>query len=495
MERGHLGEFVVERELGPTVHLARHPRRPDSPLALKVLAPAFANLPSAVSRFVGDGRVLSNLRSDHLATVHDVGAHGGRPFVVREFLDGPDVGEISRLCGPLAVLRVADLGMQAAEGLARAHAVGRLHQNLKPANLLVVPRFDGADLVKVCDFGGPTPAERAKVAPTEALIWAAPEQLRGEPIGPETDVYSLAAVLVMLLTGQRPPADPTRRSTAGWLAEVLRPELIGGIGAVLAQGLASDRRERIPDAGTLARELSPYAQRTAEAAGRQATVVLNAPLSLPPPVVEAWDSSPGTDPFAEPARLRANPEAPTDPPPISRGGREATQPAAEIGAIPAQETVVRMPQPPPVGADVLTMAPQKASTGALSLDDLEVPVPRRRFSLARVLLGLMLLAGVGAGAATAALGPDTWTSADGVGAFLGDSAQRSRDVLQALLTPRPVPPEPTPAPPPPAVVPPDAAAVDGPGDAGEAPDAGEGPDAGAAPDAGEGAAPGPATRP
>jgi serine/threonine-protein kinase len=198
--------------------------------------------------------------------------------------------------------------------------VGLIHRNLKPANLLMSVRADGARLVKLSDFACPEPVERARMEATAearaALSWVAPEQLAGDATTPQTDLWSLGAVLYLLLTGAMPiPGDrqemlapnavlPLRTKRADAPAELER---------VLKRCLSAEPGNRYPSAAALAQALAPFARRSSQKAAMEATILVpNAPA--PAPKVETSqtvivDASPSS--AVGPARAAAPRPAPS----------------------------------------------------------------------------------------------------------------------------------------------------------------------------------------
>ena len=146
-------------------------------------------------------RALATLHHPGLVALHDGGVEDGRPFIVTDLVEGPTLAE--RLeAGPLDPDEVRRLGARLADALAHVHRGGIVHRDLKPANVLL-----GADGPRLADFGIARAVDGTAVTGTGYVVgtaaYLAPEQVRGEWVGPEADVYALGLVLLEALTGRR----------------------------------------------------------------------------------------------------------------------------------------------------------------------------------------------------------------------------------------------------------------------------------------------------
>jgi len=217
-----LGPYQIEAELGGgsfgTVFRARDLTL-DREVALKVLRPG-SPIPAAA--LLAEARAAAALNHPNVCAIHAVDSSLGAPMIVMEYVAGrPLSGFLMK--GPLARQQAAGLCRQVALGMAAAHAQGVVHGDLKPANILVTP--DGT--VKIVDFGmarrstssaqgektvlwDPGPAGGISGTPA----YMAPEQARGEPATPASDVFSLGLMLYELVTGRRARAE-------GYLLELL----------------------------------------------------------------------------------------------------------------------------------------------------------------------------------------------------------------------------------------------------------------------------------
>jgi len=201
------GRYRLERPLGhggmASVHLARDTEL-DRPVALKLLAENLGGDENLRKRFVREARLAARLSHPNVVSVFDAGEDDGRPYIVMEYVDGENLAELLARRGRLRPDEARRLALQAAQGLAHAHAAGLVHRDIKPQNLIL--RSDGT--LKIADFGIARAAETTALTQAGTVLGTAaylsPEQALGEESTPATDVYSLGAVLYELLTG-RPP--------------------------------------------------------------------------------------------------------------------------------------------------------------------------------------------------------------------------------------------------------------------------------------------------
>ena len=202
--RYELAHFLAGGSMGE-VWLAND-NRMQRTVAVKVLRPEFARDPVAVERFRIEARLAARLVHPGIARVHDVGdglATDEPPWIVQEYVSGRPLSELVA-DGPLPPPQVADLIAQAAEAVHAAHEVGVVHRDLTPGNLLVA----ADDVVKITDFGIARAAGQVPLTATGHVLGAAaylsPEQVRGRPATPASDIYTLGVVLHECLTGARP---------------------------------------------------------------------------------------------------------------------------------------------------------------------------------------------------------------------------------------------------------------------------------------------------
>ena len=191
-------------------------------VALKVLPREFAADSDRLSRFEREARAAAALSHPNIMSVFDVGSADGVPYLVSELLDGETLRERLKR-GALSVAEAVRYGAQVARGLAAAHDGGIVHRDLKPENIFITA--DGR--VKILDFGIAKALPASSIDQGHALTAAAtamgaligtvpymsPEQVRGEPPDPRSDIFSLGSVLYELLFGRPAFASPTPAET------------------------------------------------------------------------------------------------------------------------------------------------------------------------------------------------------------------------------------------------------------------------------------------
>jgi eukaryotic-like serine/threonine-protein kinase len=214
-----LGPYEVLAPLGAggmgEVYRARDTRL-GRDVALKVLPQMFAAEPSRLHRFEQEARAVAAINDPNILAVFDIGQHNSSPFLVSELLEGESLRDaLDR--GALPQRKTIDFGVQIAQGLAAAHEKGIVHRDLKPENVFVTK--DGR--VKILDFGLAKVAQttsRATVASDGTTLtsshtaagevmgtasYMAPEQVRGQPADPRTDIFAFGTVLYEMLSGRR----------------------------------------------------------------------------------------------------------------------------------------------------------------------------------------------------------------------------------------------------------------------------------------------------
>lgn len=169
-------------------------------VAIKLLLPHPSNASERVEAFQREARAAGSLNHPNVLTVHDVGEHGGAPYLVTEYLEGESLRlRLSR--GAIPIDAALDVALQFARGLAAAHARGIVHRDLKPENVFLTA--DGR--AKILDFGLATLQGAGAMTIAGTAGYMAPEQLRGEAVDQRADVFAFGTVLSEMLAGPRAP--------------------------------------------------------------------------------------------------------------------------------------------------------------------------------------------------------------------------------------------------------------------------------------------------
>jgi serine/threonine protein kinase len=203
------GRYRLERRLGvggmATVQLAFDTRL-ERYVAVKLLAEHLAEDSSFVSRFRREALAAARLVHPNIVQVFDFGSDdaSARQFIVMEFVDGRSCAEILRDQRRLPPGEAVDILAQACRGLDYAHRNGVVHRDVKPGNLL----RNRDRVVKLADFGIAKAAEQSDITKVGSVLgtaaYLAPEQARGEPAGPASDLYALGVVSYQLMAGRLP---------------------------------------------------------------------------------------------------------------------------------------------------------------------------------------------------------------------------------------------------------------------------------------------------
>lgn len=234
-------------------------------VALKLLPEKLAHDPTAFQRLQREARAACRLNHPNICTIHEIEEQDGQPVIVMELLQGESLKERLRQ-GPISIDELLDFGIQLADALHAAHELGIIHRDIKPANIFLTPHgstkvldfglaklvakpHSGADDVVVVD-GLDESLTAVGVIPGTAS-YMSPEQAKGEPLDPRTDLFSLGVVLYEIATGEQPfrrknhlltldailnsqPKPPSRTN----------PNLPVELDTIIAKALEKDRRKR-----------------------------------------------------------------------------------------------------------------------------------------------------------------------------------------------------------------------------------------------------------
>jgi serine/threonine protein kinase len=327
------------------VYLARHVMI-DRLSAIKILRPNLVRNAALCERFLREARAVNRINHDNIVEISDYGEANGIVYLVMEYVPGETMRK--RMSTALfSWPRAVSVGIQLASALGRAHQMGIVHRDVNPNSILLVKRKDGRETVKLIDFGvakmvdGPTAS-----AGMSLPGYAAPETIQSGRSDPQSDLYSLGAVLYEAMSGVVPSgATPSGRPVAGAgslppldLGERV-PHLPEALARVVMQLLAPRPEYRQRDAFLLLDELTAIQRDNAE------------PLSkVGPPTSQQADARPvviSTKMETPPDTLRAGPTS------------SSPQPSTVTGAMkalvePAPAPSVREYRPPDTGSRPLS---------------------------------------------------------------------------------------------------------------------------------------------
>jgi serine/threonine-protein kinase len=439
------GKYQIERMLGEggmgAVAKATHMLR-RAPVALKFMSPAVMSLGGAVERFINEGVAASQIDSDHVVKVFDVGQlKSGAPYLVMEYLEGIDLSDLLAREGTpgLTIARAVHFILQALRGLQVAHAAGIVHRDMKPSNIFVITKDGEPDFVKLVDFGiskVQQPGGGNITRTNSALgtpLYMSPEQARSpRDVDLRSDLYSVGVILYELLTGRTP-----FHSDTGEFTEILfkiftqdpppikslRADLPDPLADVIHRALARDPKDRFSTTTEMGDALGPWADHRSQhvltrlrlAGGRAAASI--APLG------------PATTPMAAPIGHSVIPPAMGH---MTGAEALAKTQGSQPGVAPPMAMPVSIPQaasvPRPAASPVAPGAPRTDVGVSREVVSIATPTRAKRSPLVFIvpIVGVAALVGAGAFFLRNGGGPAT-------------SGSVSRD--PAAVTP-PVPPPP-----------------------------------------------------
>jgi eukaryotic-like serine/threonine-protein kinase len=205
---GQLGRYQIEQVIGAGgmgIVLKGFDTNLNRPVAIKVLAPHLAHSGAARQRFAREARAAAAVVHEHIVAIYNVESEQETPFLVMQYVPGRSLQDRVDQGGPLTAEEISRIGMQAAAGLAAAHAQGVIHRDVKPGNILLE---NGVERVLLTDFGLARAADDASLTHSGIVAgtphYMSPEQASGAATDGRSDLFSLGAVLYFMATGHPP---------------------------------------------------------------------------------------------------------------------------------------------------------------------------------------------------------------------------------------------------------------------------------------------------
>jgi len=250
-----VGSYKIESQLGEggMGRVYKATGGDGRPVALKIVKDEMVGDEIFLKRFKREADVARRIDHPNVVPVLDTGDHDGLPWAAQLFVSGGSLEERLDKWGTLDLHQVIAIFTQVAAGLDAIHENGLIHRDLKPGNILM----DERGTPYIADFGLAKDHQSEGTVLTRpgqalgSMDYMAPEQIRGEEVGPATDVYALACMLFELLTGQPPFADKVgMRIMWAHLQDPpphpsdVKPSLPRPVGDVILTGLLKEPSER-----------------------------------------------------------------------------------------------------------------------------------------------------------------------------------------------------------------------------------------------------------
>jgi serine/threonine-protein kinase len=349
------GQYRVLERIGSggmgAVYKVQQPSM-DRFVAVKILHSKFTNRKDLVSRFRREARAMSHLTHPNTAKVHLFGQlEDNACYIVMEYLEGKNLGQVVRQSGPLAPNRAFAVLIQACGALEEAHQKGIIHRDLKPENIFLCQMGGIKDFVKVLDFGLAKVTDRemqpgSLILTQEGMVFGtpefmSPEQAQGKTLDPRSDVYSLAVILYELVTGKLPfdartPMEYITLHVQNTPIPLARRapdrQFPAGFQEVLTRAMAKNPEERYQSAAEFATALRDLADPNDPEIAQAMNAIPDNALAMA---------------ATQPARLAVK----SDQPPVVPSERPPEDVSAPYRPLPAEPTPsARGPSGPPVGA-------------------------------------------------------------------------------------------------------------------------------------------------
>jgi len=319
MDRDRLGHYELIEEVGRggggCVWRARDTRL-GRDVAIKILLHGAGFDPDRRKRFVLEAKTASNLNHPNIVTIHEINSAGGRDYIVMEYVRGESLAARIQP-GGMNLDEALDIAAQVAGALAKAHAAGVVHRDVKPSNIMI----DGDGRAKILDFGlaklmKDAPPGSGEETRTETphtmhgvivgtICYMSPEQASGLEVDARSDIFSFGAMLFEMVAGRKPFQGDSDTATlrqicyhAAPLVERYRPDAPAALCRALARLLEKEPERRYGSMAEVARDLAAIREERLRGPGSadpQTPVLPPAPvlpatvsIERPPPRPGRW---------------------------------------------------------------------------------------------------------------------------------------------------------------------------------------------------------------
>lgn len=323
------GKYVITRRIADggtsTVYLGVN-RRIGKNVAVKVLRSVVARDPDLLERFEREARIVSRIRSLHVADVYDFGElESGEKFMVMEYLEGESLATILERDHTIPSRILTTIVSQILDALAAAHAAGVVHRDLKPENVIVTTRGKGGreTVVKVVDFGiskieSATEGRMTVTAAGAVLgtpLYMSPEQARGNTdlVDQRTDLYSLGVIMYEAIAGQPPLTGDNVNALLFRVAleepqplTTKVPDVDPSLAAIVKKAMAKDVADRYANAEEMREEVELCRLYLAAAAAQPSSLGGVTASVVGPPALESFVASKALAIGTPPALVLAN---------------------------------------------------------------------------------------------------------------------------------------------------------------------------------------------
>ena len=278
-------------------------------VAIKVLRESYASDPAFLARFQREAQSAANLNHPFIVNVYDVGQEGNLYYIVMEYIEGNNLKDLINQEAPLSNQQAIELAAEICDAIGYAHSKGLIHRDIKPQNILLTP--DGK--VKVTDFGIAKGFGDQNLTQTGITLgtvhYFSPEQAKGLPVQPQSDIYSIGVVLYEMVTNRLPfDSDNPVALAVKHIEEAppsprrYNPAISPALEMIILKALSKEPAQRYPSAGAMAKAL-----RNLESQSEMGTMAVQPTPVNRPPRTQYGNNEVYSQPITQPPYSQPNP--------------------------------------------------------------------------------------------------------------------------------------------------------------------------------------------